>query len=282
MAEHPSRAVRNKPDSSMVVGMKMLREGEVDAFVSMGNSGGVLASALVSSGRIGRIKGIHRPAISTIMPTVKGFTFMLDIGANTDCKPEWLAQFAVMGAVYSQRILGVDTPRVGLLSNGEEDTKGNRMVQEAFALLQRLDLNFVGNVEGKDIPRGIADVIVTDGFVGNVAVKTAEGVGSMLMGVIRDEIKQRPIASVGGLLAKSAFRAAAKRLDYREYGGAPLLGVNGNVVIGHGRSDAPGRGECRACGHRVCPGRPRGHDPPGHSGRSDRPFQHSAVISALN
>jgi len=238
MAEHPSRAVRNKPDSSMVVGMKLVRDAEADAFVSMGNSGGVLASALVSSGRVGRIKGVSRPAISTVLPTVSGRCFLLDIGANADCKPEWLAQFAVMGAVYAQRVMGVDNPRVGLLSNGEEDTKGSQMVQEAHALLRGLGLNFVGNVEGKDITHGRADVIVTDGFVGNVALKTAEGVGSMMMSLIKSEIKSRPLAVLGGLLAKPAFRAAAKRLDFREYGGAPLLGVNGTVIIGHGRSDA--------------------------------------------
>jgi len=238
MAEHPSRAVRNKPDSSMVVGMKLVRDAEADAFVSMGNSGGVLASALASVGRIGRIKGIDRPAISTVFPTVDGRCFMLDIGANADCKPEWLAQFAVMGAVYAQRVMGVENPRVGLLSNGEEDTKGSQLVQEAHVLLRRLDLNFVGNVEGKDITHGLADVIVSDGFVGNVAIKTAEGVGSMMMSLIKSEIKRRPLAVLGGLLAKPAFRAAAKRLDFREYGGAPLLGVNGTVIIGHGRSDA--------------------------------------------
>ena len=238
MHEHPSQAVRSKPDSSMVVGIKMLREGKVDAFVSAGNSGGVLASALASEGRIGRIKGIRRPALSTVFPTLKGFSFILDIGANTDCKAEWLVQFALMGSIYAQKVLGVQNPRVGLLSNGEEDTKGNAVVQEAHGLLKRLGINFIGNVEGKDLPQGLADVVVSDGFVGNVAIKTAEGVAGMLMSLLRSEIKARPLAMLGGLLAKPAFRAAARRFDYREYGGAPLLGVNGVVIIAHGRSDA--------------------------------------------
>ncbi len=238
MQEHPSMAVRNKPDSSMVVAMKLLRDGEVDAFVSAGNSGGVLAAALASVGRVGRIKGVLRPAISTVLPTLEGRAFMLDIGANADCKPEWLAQFAIMGAVYAERVLGITNPRVGLLANGEEESKGNAVVQEAHGLLKQLDLNFVGNIEGKDLVRGVADVVVSDGFAGNVAIKTAEGTASMLLSVIRSEIKARPLAMLGGLLAKPAFKAAASRLDYREYGGAPLLGVNGVVIIAHGRSDA--------------------------------------------
>jgi phosphate acyltransferase len=238
MSEHPSQAVRSKPDSSMVVGMKLVRDGKADAFVSAGNSGGVLATALASEGRIGRIRGIQRPAISTVFPTSQGFTFVLDIGANTDCKPEWLVQFALMGSVYARKVLGVERPRVGLLSNGEEETKGNAIVQEAHVMLKQLSLNFVGNVEGKDIPRGMADVVVADGFVGNVAIKTAEGVASMLMNALRSEIKANPLTMLGGLLAKSAFKAVGKKLDYREFGGAPLLGVNGIVIIAHGRSDA--------------------------------------------
>lgn len=238
MSEHPSQAVRAKPDSSMVVGMKLLRDGKADAFVSAGNSGGVLASALASAGRIGRIKGVLRPALSAVLPNLKGRSLILDIGANTDCKPEWLAQFALMGSVYARRVLGVERPRVALLSNGEEETKGNALVQAAHDLLKQLDLNFVGNVEGKDLPYGLTDVIVSDGFVGNVAIKTAEGVAAMLLSLLRSEIKARPLATIGGLLAKPAFKAVAKTLDYREFGGAPLLGVNGVVIVAHGRSDA--------------------------------------------
>ena len=238
MSEHPGQAVRNKPDASMIVAMKLLRDGKADAFVSAGNSGGVLASALASIGRIGRIEGVRRPAISTVLPTVEGIAFMLDIGANADCRPEWLVQFAMMGAVYARNVLGIENPRVGLLSNGEEDSKGNATVQAAHKLLRQLDLNFIGNVEGKDVPKGLADVVVSDGFAGNILIKTAEGVASMLLSHLRSEIKSRPLAMLGGLLAKPAFRAVAKKLDYREYGGAPLLGVNGVVIIAHGRSDA--------------------------------------------
>lgn len=238
MGEHPSLAVRNKPDSSMVVGMGLVREGQADAFVSAGNSGGTLAAAVTGAGRLGRIRGIRRPALSTIMPTVSGTALLLDIGANTDCRPEWLVQFAVMGSVYAERVRGVAEPRVALLSNGEEDTKGSAAVQEAHQALRQLPaLRFIGNVEGKDLLMGAADVVVADGFVGNVVIKTAEGVASMLLQLLRTNIKATPITSVGGLLAKPAFRRVAKVLDYREYGGAPLLGVNGVVIIAHGRSD---------------------------------------------
>ena len=238
MHEHPAQAVREKDDASVVVGMRLLRDGAGDAFVSAGNSGGVLASALVGAGRIGRIKGIQRPAISTVLPHLHGHSFMLDIGANADARPEWLVQFGIMGAVYAEKVLGITTPRVGLLSNGEEDTKGNAVVQEAHSLLRQSDLNFCGNVEGKDITQGKADVIVSDGFAGNVAIKTAEGTASMILTILKREIKARPLASLGALLAKPAFKVAAKTLDYREYGGGPLLGVDGVVIIAHGRSDA--------------------------------------------
>lgn len=237
MEEHPSQAVRNKPDASMVLGIGLVRDGEASAFVSAGNSGGVLASALVGAGRIGRIAGIERPALSTIFPTLDGMALLLDIGANTDCKPEWLVQFALMGNAYAKRVMGMREPRVGLLSNGEEATKGNALVQEVYGRLRELDLDFVGNVEGKDLTGGLADVVVADGFVGNVAIKTAEGVAAMLLHSLRTEIKSRPLASFGALFLKPAFRAVAKRLDYREYGGAPLLGVDGVVIVAHGRSD---------------------------------------------
>lgn len=239
MGEHPAQAVRGKPDASIVVAMKLLREGQADAVVSAGNSGGVMAAALASAGRIGRIANVHRPAISTVLPTYDGQTFMLDIGANADCRPEWLVQFALMGATYVEHVLNIADPRIGLLSNGEERTKGNQLVQDTHAMLDELDLglNMVGNIEGKDITRGLADVVVSDGFAGNVAIKTAEGTAAMLLQLLRDEIKQRPLAVAGALLAKPAFRAVAKRLDYREFGGGLLLGVDGVVIIGHGRSD---------------------------------------------
>ncbi len=235
MHEHPAAAVKAKPDSSMVVGMKMLKQGEADAFVSAGNSGGVMAAAIF---HLGRIKGIKRPALATPYPTTKGYCFLIDVGANTDCKPEYLLQFALMGHVYAERVMGIKNPRIGLLSNGEEETKGTVVVQEAHQLLKASGLNFIGNVEGKDIPAGMADVVVSDGFTGNVVVKLSEGLAMALMGIIKEEMKKRPLAILGGLLAREAFKAVARRLDYREYGGGPLLGVDGVVIVAHGRSDA--------------------------------------------
>lgn len=235
MHEHPAAAVKAKPESSMVVGMKMLKKGEAEAFVSAGNSGGVLAAAIF---HLGRIKGIRRPALATPYPTTKGFCFLIDVGANTDCRPDFLLQFALVGHVYAERVMGIKNPRIGLLSNGEEETKGTIVVQEAHKLLKASGLNFIGNVEGKDIPTGMADVVVSDGFTGNVVVKLSEGLAMALMGIIKEEIKKRPLAILGGVLAKSAFKAVAKRLDYREYGGGPLLGVDGVVIVAHGRSDA--------------------------------------------
>lgn len=235
MEEHPAEAVRSKRDSSMVVGMGMLKDRQVDAFVSAGNSGGVLAAALFY---LGRIKGVKRPALSSVFPTRKGPCFMLDLGANADCKPEYLLQFAIMGSLYAERVLGMTNPRVAIVSNGEEEGKGNMLVQEAYPLLKASGLNFVGNAEGKDIPAGLADVIVTDGFTGNVIIKLSEGVASFMLDIIKEEIKSRPLASVGALLAKTAFEQVRRRLDYREYGGGPLLGVDGIVIVGHGRSDS--------------------------------------------
>jgi glycerol-3-phosphate acyltransferase PlsX len=238
MDEQPSHAVRSKPDSSMVVGMKLLRGGEGDAFVSAGHSGGVLAAAIASAGRIGRIKGVMRPALSAAFPAPQGTTLVLDIGANTDCRPEWLVQFALMGSVYCRRVLGVESPRVALLSNGEEDIKGNQVVKEAHQLLSGLHMNYVGHIEGKDLTTGMVDVIVADGFVGNVALKTSEGIAKTILTSLRSEIQRRPLSVLGALLARPALKATAKLLDYREFGGAPLLGVNGVVIVGHGRSDA--------------------------------------------
>ncbi len=235
MKEHPATAAKSKKDSSMVVGMRMLKKGEVDAFVSMGNSGGVLAVALLY---LGRIKGVKRPALSALFPTRKGNCFLLDVGANTDCKPMYLLQFAIMGSVYAERVLGITNPRVAIVSNGEEEGKGNTLVQETYPLLKASSLNFVGNSEGKDIAAGFADVIVTDGFTGNVVVKFAEGVAGFILDLIKEGILSSPVTKLGGLLAQPAFTQIKKRLDYREYGGVPLLGVDGTVIMGHGRSDS--------------------------------------------
>jgi len=235
MDEHPALVAKSKRDSSMAVGMQMVKRGEADAFVTMGNSGGALAVALL---HLGRLRGIKRPALSSVFPTVKGPAFLIDLGANADCKPEYLLQFAIMGSVYAERVLGIPHPRVGIVSNGEEEGKGNFLVRDTTPLLKASGLNFVGNVEGKDVPAGLADVIVTDGFTGNVIVKTSEGVAAMILEVLEREIKARPLAMAGALLAKPAFRAAKRTLDYTEYGGAALLGVNGIVIVGHGRSNA--------------------------------------------
>jgi glycerol-3-phosphate acyltransferase PlsX len=237
MDEHPAAAARAKKDSSMVVGMEMVKRHEIDAFYTAGNSGGALAAALL---RLGRLKGIRRPALSTVFPstTSQGYCFLLDIGANTDCKPEYLLQFAIMGSVYAERVLGVPNPRVAIVSNGEEEGKGNQLVQDTVPLLKASTLNFIGNVEGKDINLGHADVVVTDGFTGNVIIKLAQGVSKFLLGLLKTELTSSNVSKVGAMLARPAFDNVRQRLDYREYGGAPLLGVDGTVIVGHGRSDA--------------------------------------------
>jgi phosphate acyltransferase len=235
MTDHPAQAAKSKKDSSMIVGLNLVKTGQASAFVSMGNTGGAMAAALFT---LGRIKGIKRPAVSTVFPTLNGFCFILDIGANADCRPEYLVQFGLMGSIYAERVLDIPNPRVGIISNGEEEGKGNELVKETFPLLKQSGLNFVGNVEGKDVPAGLADVVVTDGFTGNVLVKSAEGMAKMMKEFIREEIYRTPISKLGGLLAKGAFERISKRTDYSEYGGAALLGVDGVVIIGHGRSNA--------------------------------------------
>ena len=235
MDEEPARAARVKKDASMRVGMDLVRDGRADAFVSAGNTGGVLAVATLCS--LKRIPGVQRPALTTILPVMNGQVVLLDIGANADCKPSYLYQFGVMGSIYAERVLGCTSPRVALLSNGEEPGKGNTLVKEAFALLRDSSLNFIGNVEGKEMIAGEADVVVTDGFTGNVVLKTIEAVAKMLNELIRVEVTANPLTMVGGLLAKPAFRRVARRIDPFEIGGAPLLGVNGVVIIAHGRSN---------------------------------------------
>ena len=237
MHEHPAAAVKAKKDCSMVVAIDLVKHRDADAFFTAGNSGGALAASLF---RLGRIRGIKRPALSTVFPsqTPQGYCFLLDIGANADCRPEYLLQFAIMGSIYAERVLGILNPRVAIVSNGEEEGKGNQLVRETVPLLQAGSFNFVGNAEGRDISWGIADVIVTDGFTGNVVLKLAEGVAKYLLDLLKKEITGRQVSKVGAMLAKPAFDEAKRRLDYREYGGAPLLGIDGVVIIGHGRSDA--------------------------------------------
>jgi glycerol-3-phosphate acyltransferase PlsX len=234
MDEHPARAVRSKRDSSIVVGIERVKE-QGGAFVSAGNSGATMAAALLS---LGRLPGVDRPALATVFPTRTGRVVVIDVGANADVRPDWLRQFAVMGSLYAEIVLGVSRPRVGLLSNGEEETKGNQVVQEAFPLLRESGLNFIGNVEGRDIPAGKADVIVTDGFTGNVVIKLAEGVSETLFAILRDELTASWQTKLAAGFLRPAFRRIAAKLDYAEYGGAPLLGVRGLAIIAHGRSDA--------------------------------------------
>jgi len=233
--EHPTQSVRNKPDSSIVVGMHLLKKGEVSAFVSAGNSGAVMAAALLI---LGRIEGVERPALSHIYSTPWHSVLLLDMGANADCKPSFLVQFAQMGSVYMEKVFGVERPRVGLLSNGEEESKGNQLVRESHKLLKNTSLNFVGNVEGNNIANGVADVLVTDGFTGNVMLKTGEGLGEMVLRSLKQGPAKRPHLKISALFLGPALRAVLSGLDYAEHGGAPLLGVNGSVVIAHGRSDA--------------------------------------------
>jgi glycerol-3-phosphate acyltransferase PlsX len=235
MDEKAANAVRTKRDSSMRVGLKMVREGKCAGFVTGGNTGAAMATAKMV---LGAIPGVDRPALATPMPTAKGNPcVLLDVGANVDCKAQNLAQFAVMGEMYARSVLKIRQPRVGLLSIGEEESKGNELTREAFPLLKALPLHFIGNVEGRDIFNGNADVIVCDGFVGNVALKTSEGVGRFVRDVLRESLTQTVTAQVGALLSRRAFNNFRRRLDYTEYGGAQLLGVRGVCVIGHGSSN---------------------------------------------
>ncbi|MBJ7593342.1 MAG: phosphate acyltransferase PlsX [Candidatus Dormibacteraeota bacterium] len=235
MDEHPANAVRSKRDSSVVRACALVAEGKAGAAVSAGNSGAVLAAALFT---VKRIPGIARPAIGALLPSRAAQTFLLDVGANTDCKAEWLVQFALMGTVYARTMMAVPAPRVGLLSNGEEPGKGSQLVQEAYPLLEASALQFIGNVESKELFTGACDVAVCDGFVGNIALKTAEGVGEFLFAALRDAAMGSLSGKVGGQLLKPRLRALRDGIDYRHTGGALLLGVAGEVVIAHGRSDA--------------------------------------------
>jgi glycerol-3-phosphate acyltransferase PlsX len=235
MGEHPASAVRSKRHSSMAVAVDMVKNGGADAFVSAGNTGGVLATSLLG---LRRIEGItsERPALAALMPTLKGFCVVLDVGANVDVKPEWLAQFALMGSLYAEIVLGRSLPTVATLSNGEEEGKGNALLVEATPLIRALPIHYVGNVEGKDITAGVVDVVVVDGFTGNVFLKGAEGVVATMNEMIRQELTRNPLTSVLALGLRPAFRAVRKRVSYEEVGGVPLLGVNGVSIVAHGRS----------------------------------------------
>lgn len=235
MEDKPSVVGKAKPNSSMHVGMNLIRDGKADAFVTAGNTGAALSIATLYTLR--RIPGVKRPALSAILRLRGRAVILLDVGANADSKAEWLAQFALMGKIYAKNSLNLENPTVGLLSNGEEEGKGNELVHEASTLIAQLPLNFIGNVEPKDLLNGGADVVVSDGFVGNILIKSLEGATSAMGKLIREEIMHDTISKLGGLLAKGAFRRVYKQVDPFEVGGAPLLGVNGVVIIGHGRSN---------------------------------------------
>lgn len=235
MNEQPSVVLRKKKSSSMAVGLGLLQEGKAEGFISAGNTGAVVANALFI---LGRVKGVKRPAIATYVPSRTGGCILLDVGANIDCKPEHLLQYGIMGACYASRVLGYKNPRVGLINVGEESTKGTEVVQEAYRLLSQSDLNFVGNVEGRDLFNGRVDVAVCDGFVGNIILKFAESVVDMVYVVMKEAIQKTLRAKLGALLMRPAFRDLRARFDYAEYGSAPLLGVDGICTIAHGGSDA--------------------------------------------
>lgn len=236
MTDKPGTVGRSKPQSSMHIGMQLVKDGKGDAFVTVGNTGAALAIATLHTLR--RITGVHRPALSTIL-SIKGKSMiLLDIGANTDCRPEWLAQFAIMGSIYAERALGRTSPRVALLSNGEEAGKGTTLVQESAKLLSEDGVNFIGNAEPKEILAGEVDVAVMDGFSGNIMIKSLEALGSTIFDLMRQELMADLRSKIGGLLSKPAFKRVYRQIDPFEIGGAPLLGVDGVVIIGHGRSNA--------------------------------------------
>jgi glycerol-3-phosphate acyltransferase PlsX len=234
MEESPSAALRRKKDSSINKALGLLKSGDVQAVVSAGNSGAAMAFAIFT---LGRIPGVERPAILTLHPNVKGTTsFLLDAGGNVDCRPSHLVQFAIMGNVFAKYAFGIDSPKVGLLSNGEEETKGNELTRETHGILKSVDMNYRGYIEGTDLYNGMADVVVTDGFVGNVALKVSEGVAEAIITILKEKIEASMRGKVGYLLLSDVLKGLSRTMDYSEYGGAPLVGVDGVCIICHGKS----------------------------------------------
>ncbi len=232
--DKPVKAIRSKKDSSMVKGFEALKNKEVDAFVSAGSTGALLAGSLL---KIGRIKGIDRPALAPIYPTRKGFSLLVDAGANTDCKPRNLLEFGIMGSIYLQQVLGINNPKVGMVNIGTEEGKGNRLVSETYEVMKKSDMNFYGNLEARDIPGGIVDVIVCDGFVGNVILKLTEGVAMNMTSMLKEAFTKNFISKIGALILKGGLKEFKSKLDYTEYGGAPFLGVKRPVIKAHGSSN---------------------------------------------
>ena len=235
MGESPLTALRRKKDSSIKIAIDLVKSEEADAMVSAGNSGVVMATALLL---IGKLSGVERPAIAAVMPTLKGLFVLIDAGANVDCRANHLLQFAVMGEAYARNILNIENPKIGLLGIGEEDVKGNELTREAFKLLKDSRVNFSGNIEGKDIFIGDADVVVCDGFVGNIALKISEGLAEAMAKMLKREISEKSTGRIGYLFLRSALKGFKKKTDYSEYGGAPLLGISKACIISHGRSSA--------------------------------------------
>ena len=234
MSDTAATSVRRKPKSSLAVGLKLVKSGDADGFVSAGHSGAVMTGALAI---IGRVAGVDRPALVTVLPTLRGRSMLLDLGATTDPRPQYLVQYAIMAVTYARLVMGVAEPKVGLLSNGEERSKGNQLVQDVFPLLESVPgINFIGNVEAKELLRGDIEIFVTDGFTGNVALKSMEGAVSVLTEILREEVTRTPVRKALAMLMRPALRQVRTRLDYEEIGGAPLLGVNGSVIVAHGRS----------------------------------------------
>jgi glycerol-3-phosphate acyltransferase PlsX len=235
MTDKPVEATRSKPNNSMAVGLKLLKSGQGDAFVTAGNTGGALFNAISI---LKRMEGVQRPALAAVFPTRKGNCVVIDIGANADCRPDFFVQFGIIGSIFAEKILNRKAPRVAMLANGEEDMKGNQLIKDSKPLMKAANFNFIGNVEPKELFAGEADVVVCDGFTGNILLKTSEAVGRLMTDMIKEDIKSSVITSLGGLLVKPAFSRIRKMMDPSEVGAARLLGVNGLVFIGHGKSDA--------------------------------------------
>lgn len=235
MDESAAAAIRKKKKSSIRLAIELVKSGEADALVTAGNTGAAMATAKIL---LGALKGVERPAIATILPTIKGVALLLDVGANVDCRPRHLLQFAIMGNIYAKDFLGIEKPKVGLLNIGEEESKGNELTKESFKAIKNEGLNFIGNVEGKNLYTGNVDVVVCDGFTGNIALKISESVAEMIAMYFQQEIPKKILWKLGYFLMRPCFRKFKRKIDYDEYGGAPLLGINGVCIICHGISGA--------------------------------------------
>jgi glycerol-3-phosphate acyltransferase PlsX len=235
MGDKAVASAKEKPRNSMAIGMELVRSGQGAAFVTAGNTG---AALFVSAITLKRMPGVQRPVLTAIFPTRTGRCVVCDIGANADCRPEFFPEFGIMGSIYAEKVLGVNKPRVGLIANGEEKGKGNQLVKSAYPLMEESGLNFIGNVEPKELFGGAADVVICDGFTGNIMLKSSEAVASLMKDLISEGIKSSPVSSLGGLMVKPALKRVLKLIDPSEVGAAPLLGVNGLVFVGHGRSNA--------------------------------------------